>query len=108
MARNLKEKIHAILNDSYDIRRESVVTKIERLLIEELELRNEEREINYQDIGFIQSMAAKSFVEMRTDEGAIGKMSGDQPMIRTLCLFDATVSFLRSKGFLYSTFRFKK
>lgn len=108
MARNLREKIHAILNDSYDIRRESVVTKIERLIMEELELRNEERDINYQDVSLIQSMAAKEFTQMRTDEGALGKVSGDQPMIRTLCLFNATISFLRSKGLLYSTFRFKK
>lgn len=108
MARNLREKIHAILNDSYDIRRESVVTKIENLIKEELSLKEEERQLNYQDVSFIQSVAARNFVDRRTDEGAIGKMAGDQPMIRTLCMFDAVVSFLRSKGLLSATFIFKK
>ena len=108
MPRNLREKIHAILNDGSDLRPESTVTRIENLVKDELELRNEERSLTYQDLSMIQSFAAREFTSMRMDEQVLGKMSGDQPMIRTLCLVNATVSFLRSKGLLHSTFRYKK
>lgn len=108
MARNLREKICTIVNDSYDLRRESVVTRIENLIKDELQLRDEERDLTYQDLTYIQSVAAREFTEMRLSEDAIGKLAGEQSMIRTLCLVNATVSFLRSRGLLHSLFRYKK
>ena len=108
MPRNLREKIHAILNDGYDLKPESTVTRIENLVKDELELRNEERFLTYQDLSQIQSFAAREFTTMRMDEQALGNLSGEQPMIRNLCLVISTVSFLRSKGLLHSTLRYKK
>lgn len=108
MARNLREKLFAILNDSYDLRQESLVTKLENLLKEELELKQEERLLTYQDIVYIQSVAVKEFVDLNPSEQSIGKLAYDQDMMKHLCLINATILFLRGKGLLSSTFKYKK
>lgn len=108
MSRNIREKIFAIVNDTYDIRREDTVSAIERLIKDELELRDQEREVTYYDMVQIQSLAVKEYSNLRMNEDTLGKMSGDQGLIRTLCVFNATVAFLRSKKLLYSLFRYKK
>lgn len=108
MARNLRDKIRAIINDSYDIRQESLVTKIENLVKDELQLRDEERSLTPQDVMLIQSNATKEFSEMRMDQEALGYIHGDQGAVRALCLINATVSFLRLKGLTSALLVYKK
>lgn len=108
MARNLRDKIRAIVNDSYDIRQESVVTKIENLIKDELQLRDEERTLTPQDVMLIKSTASKEFADMRLDQEFLGYLHGDQESVRTLCLINATVSFLRMKGLTSALLTYKK
>src|SRR5690606_5054607 len=108
MSRNLRDKIRLIVRDAYDLRQESVVTQIENLIKEELGLREEERAINYQDLTYINSVAAQELTQMRVDQEAIGKVHGDQPMLRTLCIVNATVGFLRQRGLMTALVKYKK
>lgn len=108
MARNLRDKIRTIVQDAYDLRQESVVTKIESLIKEELQLREEEREITYQDLTYIQSVASQEFSSMRMDQEALGRIHGDHSLMRTLCLVNAMVGFLRQRGFMTAILKYKK
>ena len=108
MARNLREKISAVVNDAYDLRKESVITRIENLIKDELALQQEDRTISYYDLYDIQSSAIKNFVDMNMTEESLGKLAGDQPMIRTLCLVNSVVGLFRSKGFLNAVIKYEK
>jgi hypothetical protein len=108
MARNLREKIQALVNDAYDLQAPSTVTLIENLIKEELELKNEERTFDFYDLNLINSMAIKEFTDMNPSFSGIGRIAGDEPMVRTLCVVKATVSFLRNKGLLSALLRYEK
>ncbi len=106
--RNLRDKIRALVGDAYDLRMESVVTRIENLVKDELALRDEERQINFQDLNLIQSDAVGEFTRIRMDQDSLGRIAGDDALVRTLCVVNATVSFLRSKGHTTAILRYKK
>lgn len=108
MARNLREKIAAVVQDVYDLRQDSAVTKIENLIKDELQLRDQERDITYYDLTYIKSLAVKEFTDMNMTEPTLGKLTGDQEMIRILCLLNALNSFMRSKGLTPVIFKYKK
>lgn len=108
MARNLREKIHAIVNDAYDLRQPSVITKIENLIKDEMQLRDEEREITHYDLTYIQSVAVKEMTDMRLDAEHLGKIAGDQGLVRTLCFVNAITGFLRQRGLLSALLKYKK
>lgn len=108
MARNLREKIKSLVNDAYDLRSESIVTKIENLVKEELNLRDEERTYEYEDLVKIQADASRQYVDIAVSQEAVGNITGDQASLRAMCLVDATVGFLRSKGLLSSILKYKK
>ena len=98
MPRNLREKIAAVVNDAYDLRQESVITKLENLVKEELEMRDQERLLTYHDLTVVKSMAVQEFTSMNMSPTSVGsKLAGDQETIRFLCLFNAVIAFLRSK-----------
>lgn len=108
MARNLRDKLLLVIQDCYDLRQESVVSKLEDLIKDELRLREEEREIDYQDLNYIQSVASSDYVTMRFDKELLGKLFQDQNMVRTLCIVNATVGFLRQKGLLPAVVKYRK
>lgn len=108
MSRNLREKIRAAVADAYDLRDEAVVTRLEKLINEELALVVEDRHISYYDLRYIESVAAQEFVNMRMDEEKIGKLSEDKPLIRVLCMVHAVNSYLKQKGLLSATIVYKK
>ena len=108
MARNLRDKIRTLVQDAYDLRQESVVTKIENLIKDEMQLRDEERDLTYYDLVYIKSLAVQEFTAMNMTEPTLGKLTGDQEMIRLLCLVNAINGFLRSKGLTPAIFKYKK
>lgn len=108
MARNLRDKIRVLLGDAYDIRQESMITKIENLIKEELQLKDEERDITYQDLAYVQDLAVQEYSKMRMDQEALGYIQGDAGLIRTLCSINATVVFLRKQGLLSCILKYKK
>lgn len=106
MARTLRDKINAIVTDAYDLRRESSITLIENLIKEELRLQEEERVLTYIDLLSINSNAINEFTHMNVGPEALGKISGDQSLIRTLCIFNSIISFLRNKKLLTSVIKY--
>ena len=108
MARNLRDKIRLLIQDSYDLQQESVVSKIERLVEEELNLAEQEREFNYQDLCQIQSVAVNEFVNLRHDQAAVGRLFQDPDAVRVLCIVNATIGFLRQRGFLSTILKYNK
>lgn len=108
MARNIRDKLRLAIQDSYDLRTEDVLSKLERLFIEELELMQVEREFNYQDLCYIQSVAVQEFNNLRHDKESLGRLFSDPEQVRNLCVVNATVGFLRQKGFLPTILKYTK
>lgn len=108
MARNLRDKLRLIIEDAYDLQQETVLTKLEALVKEELALREEERLFDYQDLCYIKSVATQEFVNLRHDQGSLGRLFQEPESVRILCIINATVGFLRQKGLLPAIIRYKK
>jgi hypothetical protein len=109
MPRNLREKIAAIVNDAYDLRQESVITKLENLVKEELEMKDQDRVLTYHDLTVIRSMAVQEFTNMNMSPSAVGsRLAGDQETVRFLCIVNAVISFLRSKQLINFKFNYEK
>lgn len=108
MARNLRDKIRLLIADAYDLQQETVISKIEALITDELKLRDEERLFDHQDLCYIQSVATQEFVQLRHDKETLGRLFQEPEMVRSLCIVNATIGFLRSKGLLPAILRYKK
>lgn len=108
MARNLRDKLRLIIDDAYDLQQEVVLNKLEALVKEELQLREEERLFDYQDLCYIKSVATQEFVNLRHDKESLGKLFQEPETVRLLCIVNATVGFLRSKGFLPMILKYTK
>lgn len=109
MPRNIREKISAIVNDAYDLRQESVITRLENLIKDELQMRDEDRVLTYHDICVIKSAATSEYTKMNLTKDGIGsKMYGDGEAIRFLCIFNAVISFLRSKNLINFKFDYER
>lgn len=108
MSNSLRDKIRSLVEEAYDLRKESVITKIEQLVEEEVALSKEEYKIGYKDLMLINSSANKHMTEMDLGPESLGKIHGDQSLIRTLCFTNSVVSFLRSKGLLRSLVSFSR
>ena len=108
MARNLRDKLRLAIQDSYDLRKEDVIIKLERLFNEELALAESEREFNYEDLCHINSVAVQEFLSLRHDQSALGKLFQQPELVRNLCIVNATVAFLRQRGFLSTVMRYTK
>lgn len=108
MARNIRDKLRLAVQDAYDLKSEEILTKLERLFIEELDLMQVEREFNYQDLCYIQSVAVQEFNTLRHDKESLGRVFSEPELVRNLCVVNATVGFLRQRGFLSTILKYTK
>lgn len=109
MARNLREKIALIVNDAYDLRQVAVITKLENLFKEELALKDEDRVLTYHDLFTIKSSATQNYTNMNMSTAGLGeKLANDRELVRTLCMIDAVVGFMRLKKLINFKFEYEK
>jgi hypothetical protein len=108
MPKNLREKLALVLEDCQDLKQYELLNRLERVVNEELNFLANDHKVDTFDLTQIRSLAINNYNQLNMSQSSLGKAYGDGELVRTLCMVDSVISFLRSKGLVNFTITFNK
>lgn len=108
MAKNLREKLALVLEDTETVSKETRLNRLVRVYLDELELLEAEHAFSPQDMNHVNSLAGSEYAELYPTKENLGYIASDPSMIRTLCMIKGVVGMLRHKGLIKFTVKYRK
>ena len=103
MSRNLREKLSVVLDEIADLHKIEALKVLERMVSQELEFLEIERELEHYDLNLIRDKAAYNWQYFNRNDYKDTCLNSNEELIRTYCYVEAVIGHLRSKGLIKFT-----
>lgn len=108
MPKNLRNKLATFLADAQSLGREEATSRLERLVLDELQFLQTDHRIGTTDLYYIKSRAVDHFNAQNMTKEALGFAFNDNDAVRALAYTQAVVDFMRREGLTSTSLSFDK